>query len=46
VKINEIRLGKGMKPLDIVVTRRTSTSLLSSTYIRDNVPKPDKHDTS
>jgi cytidyltransferase-like protein len=37
-KINEIRAEKGMAPLVIVVTRRTVSSLLSSTFIRNNLP--------
>jgi len=37
-KINELRVEKGFKPLVVVVTRRTVSSLLSSTFIRNNLP--------
>jgi cytidyltransferase-like protein len=37
-KINELRAKQGMKPLVVVVTRRTVSSLLSSTFIRNNLP--------
>merc|ERR1711988_1698305 len=35
VKINEIRQQKNMKKLDLLITRRTQATLLSSTFIRD-----------
>lgn len=38
VKINELRAAKGFRPLTVVVTRRTVSSLLSSTFIRKNLP--------
>lgn len=37
-KINELRAQQGMRPLTVVVTRRTVSSLLSSTFIRNNLP--------
>jgi phosphopantetheine adenylyltransferase len=33
-KINDMRVNKGMKPLDILVVRRTDATVLSSTFIR------------
>lgn len=38
VKINELRAAQGFRPLTVVVTRRTVSSLLSSTFIRNNLP--------
>jgi cytidyltransferase-like protein len=35
LKINEIRLSKNMKALDILVTRRGQSAVLSSTFIRN-----------
>ena len=37
-KINEMRAAQGFRPLTVVVTRRTVSSLLSSTFIRNNLP--------
>lgn len=37
-KINAMRIEKGFPPLVVVVTRRTVSSLLSSTFIRNNLP--------
>ncbi len=39
VKINEMRAAQGFRPLTVVVTRRTVSSLLSSTFIRNNLPQ-------
>jgi pantetheine-phosphate adenylyltransferase len=36
-KINDIRKEKGMKPVDILVLRRTDNAILSSTFIRDRM---------
>jgi pantetheine-phosphate adenylyltransferase len=37
LKINSLRSEKGMKPLDILVTRRSESSTLSSTFLRNRL---------
>ena len=36
-KINDIRVDAGMRPLDILVVRRTDAAVLSSTFIREKL---------
>lgn len=41
-KINEIRKERGLKPIDILVLRRTDNAILSSTFIRDRIAESNK----
>ena len=38
-KINDIRVEKGMKPLDLLIVRRTDATVLSSTFIREKIQR-------